>query len=225
MRVFVTGATGFIGRALIPRLQRDGHAVVAWVRSPARARGLLGAEVELVQADAAPDALVAAIERADAVVNLAGEPLIGGRWTAGRREILEDSRIKVTEQLVAVMAKAKTRPRVFISGSAVGYYGDRADEPRPGASRPDRGPRSPWSRVGGTTILTRRTISRPARDDIATAAAGHGVWPTTAGIDTCASRRSAPPPSGPAGPRWRRGQATGRGPGAASRNTSTASRH
>ena len=46
MRVFVTGATGFVGRALIPRLQRDGHAVVAWVRSPARARGLLGAEVE-----------------------------------------------------------------------------------------------------------------------------------------------------------------------------------
>jgi nucleoside-diphosphate-sugar epimerase len=44
MRVFVTGATGFVGRALIPRLQRDGHGVVAWVRSPARARGLLGAD-------------------------------------------------------------------------------------------------------------------------------------------------------------------------------------
>ena len=47
MRVFVTGATGFVGRALIPRLQRDGYAVVAWVRSPARARSLLGADVEL----------------------------------------------------------------------------------------------------------------------------------------------------------------------------------
>ena len=65
MRVFVTGATGFVGRALIPRLQRDGHAVVAWVRSPARARGLLGAEVELVHADTAPDGLVGAIERSD----------------------------------------------------------------------------------------------------------------------------------------------------------------
>ena len=73
MRVFVTGATGFVGRALIPRLQRDGHAVVAWVRSPARARGLLGADVELVHADMAPDGLVAAIERSDAVVNLAGD--------------------------------------------------------------------------------------------------------------------------------------------------------
>ena len=63
MRVFVTGATGFVGRALIPRLQRDEHAVVAWVRSPARARSLLGADVEWVHADTAPDGLVAAIER------------------------------------------------------------------------------------------------------------------------------------------------------------------
>ena len=128
MRVFVTGATGFVGRALIPRLQRDGHTVVAWVRSPARARGLLGAEVELVHADTAPDGLVGAIERSDSVVNLAGEPLMGGRWTAARRAVLEGSRIAVTEQLVRAMAEAKSRPRVFISGSAVGYYGDRTDE-------------------------------------------------------------------------------------------------
>ena len=136
MRVFVTGATGFVGRALIPRLQRDGHAVVAWVRTPARARGPLGAEVELVHADTAPDGLVAAIERSDAVVNLAGEPLIGGRWTAARRAVLEGSRIAVTEQLVRAMAEAKSRPRVFISGSAVGYYGDRTDELLTEASSP-----------------------------------------------------------------------------------------
>src|SRR5436190_4478522 len=128
MRVFVTGATGFIGRALIPRLQRDGHAVAAWVRSPARARSLLGAEVELIQAEAAPGPLFAAIERSDAVVNLAGEPLMGGRWTADRIKVLEDSRIHVTEELVLAVAVARTRPRVFISGSAVGYYGDRGDE-------------------------------------------------------------------------------------------------
>jgi len=134
MRVFVTGATGFVGRALIPRLQRDGHAVVAWVRSPARARGLLGAEVELLHVDTAPDGLVAAIERSDAVVNLAGEPLMGGRWTGARRAVLEESRVAVTERLVRAMAEGKSRPRVFISGSAVGYYGDRADEPLAEAS-------------------------------------------------------------------------------------------
>ena len=128
MRVLVMGATGFIGRALIPRLQCDGHAVVASVRSPARARSLLGAEVELVHADTAPGGLVEAIERSDAVVNLAGEPLMGGRWTAARRAVLEGSRIAVTAQLVRAMAEAKTRPRVFVSGTAVGYYGDRADE-------------------------------------------------------------------------------------------------
>ena len=128
MRVLVTGATGFIGRALIPLLQRDGHSVVAWVRSEAGARSLLGAEVELVPADAGFDVLVSAIERCDAVVNLAGEPLMGGRWTAARRAILEDSRVTVTDLLVRAMAAARTRPGVFISGSAVGYYGDRAEE-------------------------------------------------------------------------------------------------
>ena len=80
----MTDATGFVGRALIPRLQRDGHAVVAWVRSPARARGLLGADVELVHADTAPDGLVGAIERSDAVVNLAGEAADGRQQSEWR---------------------------------------------------------------------------------------------------------------------------------------------
>ena len=57
------------------------------------------------------------------MVNLAGEPLMGGRWTAARRAVLEGSRIAVTEQLVRAMAEAKSRPRVFISGSAVGALG------------------------------------------------------------------------------------------------------
>ena len=128
MQVLVTGATGFIGRALIPLLQREGHSVVAWVRSEARARSLLGADVEMVRADAGLDGLVPAIERCDAVVNLAGEPLLGGRWTAARRAALESSRVEVTDLLVRAIAKARTRPGVLVSGSAVGYYGNRADE-------------------------------------------------------------------------------------------------
>ena len=130
MRVFVTGATGFVGRALIPRLQRDGHAVVAWVRSPARARGLLGAEVELVRADTAPDGLVAAIERSDAVVNLAGEPLMGGRWTAARRAVLEGSRISVQSSGAVDIGVLRTSPlasglfhRAIASSGPIGQLG------------------------------------------------------------------------------------------------------
>lgn len=128
MRILIAGATGFIGRALIPLLHRHGHTVIAWVRSDTAARSMLGADVERVPADAGFDALVAAIERCGAVVNLAGEPVLGRRWTAARRAALEDSRIGVTELLVRAIAAAQQRPGVLISGSAVGYYGDRGDE-------------------------------------------------------------------------------------------------
>lgn len=129
MRILVTGATGFVGRALIPRLQRDGHSVVAWVRSEVRARGLLGAEVGIVSAQGGVAAMTGALRGCDAVVNLAGEPILGGRWTAARREVLESSRVGVTEDLVSAIAAAGSKgPRVLVSGSAVGYYGDRADQ-------------------------------------------------------------------------------------------------
>jgi len=128
MRILIAGATGFIGRALVPRLQRDGHSVVAWARSDTRAMALLGADIDVVSIAAGQEALVTALSSCDAVVNLAGEPLLGGRWTAGRREVLRASRIDVTEQLVAAIGAAKPRPRVLVSASAVGYYGDRADE-------------------------------------------------------------------------------------------------
>jgi uncharacterized protein len=124
----MTGATGFLGRALTARLRGDGHAIIAWVRSPERARTLLGAEVDLVRADAGPTALAAAVSTADAIVNLAGEPLIGKRWTAARRRVLEDSRVQVTKDLARAIAAARSRPRVLVSGSAVGWYGDRGEE-------------------------------------------------------------------------------------------------
>src|SRR3954468_5354513 len=128
MRVFVTGATGFIGRALVPRLQRDGHSVVAWVRSAARARALLGAEVEIVTGPLGSAASVDALRTCEGIVNLAGEPLVGKRWTAARRARLDESRVALTEQLVDAMAAAGMRRSVLVSGSAVGYYGDRGGE-------------------------------------------------------------------------------------------------
>jgi uncharacterized protein len=128
MRVLVTGATGLIGRALVPALQRERHTVVAWTRSEARARARLGAEIETVGAASGIDGLTTALEGCEGVVNLAGEPLLGGRWTAARRAKLRRSRVHFTAQIVRAIAAARQRPRVLVSGSAVGYYGDRGDQ-------------------------------------------------------------------------------------------------
>jgi uncharacterized protein (TIGR01777 family) len=128
MRVLVAGATGFIGRALVPALQSEGHTVIAWVRSEARARERLGAGIETVVAPSGPLGLTAALERCDAVVNLAGEPILAGRWTTERCATLRASRVDVTGELVRSIAAVHGRPRTLVSGSAVGYYGDRSDE-------------------------------------------------------------------------------------------------
>ncbi len=127
MKIFITGSTGFIGRALVLRLQRDGHRIVAWTRNETSARSKLGADVELLSADCADAALQQSLAECDAVVNLAGEPLIG-RWTSSRRMRIAASRVALTERLVAAMTSASRTPSVFVSGSAVGYYGDRGEE-------------------------------------------------------------------------------------------------
>jgi uncharacterized protein (TIGR01777 family) len=127
-KILVTGATGFVGRAVVLRLLREGHRVTAWVRSPESARARLGAEVGLVDAAGGERALVAAVDGADAVVNLAGEP-VTGRWTSARRRRIHESRVDSTRRLVAAIERAPRRPQVLISASAVGYYGDRGDTP------------------------------------------------------------------------------------------------
>ena len=127
MRVFLTGGTGFLGSALAARLRREGHEVAAWVRSAARARARLGPAVELVEIGGDDARLRAALARCAAVVNLAGEPVLA-RWTAERRAALRASRVDLTARLVDALAGASPRPRVLISGSAVGFYGDRGDE-------------------------------------------------------------------------------------------------
>ena len=135
MKVFITGSTGFMGRALALRLQRDGHSIVAWVRDEKRAASKLGADVEFLRVDCDDATLARTLGDCGAVVNLAGEPLIG-RWTQARRALLTESRVELTERLVDAMASASRAPRVFVSGSAVGYYGDRGDEILTEASTP-----------------------------------------------------------------------------------------
>ena len=124
MRIFITGATGFVGHTLVPRLLRGGHALRAWVRSPERDAEKLGPQVELVDAAGGPAAMLAAIADADAIINLAGAPVIGERWTEARKQVLWDSRVGVTDMIVDAIAAAPSRPRALVSTSAVGYYGD-----------------------------------------------------------------------------------------------------
>jgi uncharacterized protein (TIGR01777 family) len=101
--------------------------LVAWVRSAERARARLGADVVLVEDDGTDARLAEALTGADAVVNLAGESVLGGRWTSRRRAALRTSRVDLTARLVAALRTLPQAPRVLISGSAVGYYGNQGD--------------------------------------------------------------------------------------------------
>jgi hypothetical protein len=138
MRVFLTGATGFLGRALTLALRRGGHAVSAWVRSPERARALLGDQAELCPVEGGETALRAELGRCDAVVHLAGAPVLA-RWTSRRRRELRASRVDLTERVVDALAHLERRPRVLLSASAVGFYGDAGPESCGEASPPGQG--------------------------------------------------------------------------------------
>jgi hypothetical protein len=120
MKILVTGSSGLIGSALVTELTGAGHYVVRLVRSaPNRDRG-----------DVLWDPVSGKVERSklegmDAVVHLAGENIARRRWTKARKTKLVNSRVQATEFLAQTMAGLKSRPKVFISASAVGYYGHR----------------------------------------------------------------------------------------------------
>jgi len=124
MRVFLTGATGLIGKALATSLLAEGHRVVALSRSAAPA---LPAGAEPVQGDpAVPGPWQDSLASCDACVNLAGEPVAGGRWNAARKERIRQSRVEAARNVAAVIAERG--PTVLVQGSAVGFYGARGDE-------------------------------------------------------------------------------------------------
>ena len=140
MKVLITGATGLVGTALVKRLVADGHAVCRLVRRETVSRKsdsggqATGQGVFDVPWDPeASDGLSFAdsqgnIAGAEAVVNLAGASIAGGRWTTQRKMVLRSSRAKTTRSLVAALGRLKTPPKVLVSASAVGYYGNRGDE-------------------------------------------------------------------------------------------------
>lgn len=128
MRTLITGATGFIGSALSRRLQRTGHEVWALSRGGDSATSHLPAVSRAFAWDPmAGPAPAEAFEGVEAVVHLAGES-VAGRWTRARREAIEQSRVVGTTNLVAAIEELSQRPRVLVSSSAIGYYGDRGEE-------------------------------------------------------------------------------------------------
>lgn len=131
MRVVICGSSGLLGSALSKALVCDGHAVSRLVRQGGSiAPGDIRWDPAAGQLDAA------AMEGADAVVNFSGASIGEGRWTASRKKILRSSRVDATRVLVDGIAKLREAPRVFLSSSAVGYYGSRGDEILTEASAP-----------------------------------------------------------------------------------------
>ena len=119
MRVLVAGGTGFIGRPLCRALAAEGHAVTVITRNPGR-----GEPRAVGWEDVA-----GAVGASDAVINLAGDPIAAGRWTAARKARIRDSRITTTRTLVEAARAASRRPTVLVNASAVGYYGPHGEEP------------------------------------------------------------------------------------------------
>ncbi len=114
MRILLTGGTGFIGAAVARALRerRDDVVIVS--------RGNNG--------DVTWEGVEAEVERADAVVHLAGEPVAAGRWTAGRLERIRASRVDTTAQIARAIERGARKPRVLVSASAIGIYGTRLDD-------------------------------------------------------------------------------------------------
>lgn len=128
MRIIITGGTGLIGRALTNVLVADGHQVITLSRTPQQTTGLpTGAIIESWDARTA-DGWGHLVEDAHAIVNLAGESIGAGRWTATRKHRIRQSRLDAGRAVVQAVELAAHKPRVVVQASGIGYYGPTADQ-------------------------------------------------------------------------------------------------
>jgi uncharacterized protein (TIGR01777 family) len=123
MKVLVTGASGLIGSALVPFLTTGGHHVTRLVRSTPRPN-----TAEVAWEPTTGHIAAAGLAGLDAVVHLAGENIASGRWTAEKKARIRDSRVHGTRRLCEALAQLDMPPRVLVTASAIGYYGDRGTE-------------------------------------------------------------------------------------------------
>ena len=131
MNVLISGATGLIGSALVPELEADGHTVTRLSRS--------SSGTNTIRWDPAAGTIEGDLEGTEAVVHLAGESIAQGRWTPEKKRRIVDSRVRGTRLLAEGIAALATPPKVMVSTSAVGYYGDRGDEVLTEESAPGTG--------------------------------------------------------------------------------------
>lgn len=123
MKILITGGTGFIGQTLCPTLLAAGHTLTVYSRYPDKVNTILGNQVTPLGSFNT----LSKSDHFDAIVNLAGAPIFGKRWSDERKQVLLHSRIDITQDLVQFIACAHTKPEVFLSGSAIGFYGNQGD--------------------------------------------------------------------------------------------------
>ena len=128
MKIIIAGGSGFLGRPLAAALAADHHDVVTLTRGDGPRRGQTRSRAVPWTPDGTAGPWAAEIAGAGAVVNLAGESIAGRRWTAAQKQRILESRLMATRSLAAAIQAAEAPPPVFVSGSAVGYYGPRGDE-------------------------------------------------------------------------------------------------
>jgi uncharacterized protein len=161
--VAISGASGFIGSALSASLRADGHRVLRLTRGGVSGGDAIGWDPDAGRIDAP------ALEGVDAVVHLAGEGIGEHRWTDEQKRRIRESRVRGTAVLAGAVASRERKPRVFVSGSAIGYYGDRGDEVLTEQSGPGddflarvciawEAETQPAAEAGVRTVLTRTGI-------------------------------------------------------------------
>lgn len=123
MNILITGGTGFIGSALIKRLIEEGHNVTVLSRFPDKVEILCGQGVKALGSLSQ----LKAEDHYEVIVNLAGAPIVDARWSEARKQIIIESRIGLTKELITCIANMTVKPELLISGSAIGYYGDQGD--------------------------------------------------------------------------------------------------
>jgi len=129
MKVLVTGATGFVGKVLVQKLQQNGDKVVVLTRNIAKAAIILGRDCDYYQwADSNSLPPVEAFENVDGIVNLMGENIGAKRWSDEVKSRIYHSRIDGTKKLAECISQLGARPRVLVSSSAIGIYGSWGEE-------------------------------------------------------------------------------------------------